>query len=156
MLRNMKVAAVMRAESIEEETVMRTRVEKLTAVYLPLYFVISVIIYVIEVLVFSNKQQNISLLIGFYIVFNVIKLTFSAIIGITTLRFGASLSKLIQLVQYEFGETFPQIPRLRLMRKLLISMSVTYLLVDCFYNLLLPVMLVVIALVHHVNDPDAK
>jgi hypothetical protein len=80
--------------------------------------------------------------------FNVIKLVFSAFIGITTLRFGSQISKLIKLVSYEFGETFPQIPRLKLMRKLIISMSVTYILVDCFYNLLLPFMLVVIALVH--------
>jgi hypothetical protein len=86
----------------------------------------------------------------------VIKLVFSAFIGITTLRFGSQISKLIKLVSYEFGETFPQIPRLKLMRKLIISMSITYILVDCFYNLLLPFMLVVIALVHQVNDPDAK
>jgi hypothetical protein len=156
MLRNMKVAATLRAETIEAEAVMRARVDNLTVVYLPLYFVLSTIIYIIEVVVFSNKQQNINLLIGLYIVFNVIKLTFSAFIGITTLKFGASISKLIKLVQYEFGETFPQIPRLKLMRKLIISMSVTYILVDCFYDLLLPIMLVVIVKVHDVDNPDAK
>ena len=39
---------------------------------------------------------------------------------------------------YEFGESFPQIARLKLMRRLLISLSITYLLVDLFYNLFLP------------------
>ena len=156
MLRNMKVAAVLQAETIEEEVSTRARVDTLTWVYLPLYAVLSIFIYVIEVLVFSDRDLNIGLLIALYIMFNVIKLVFSAIIGITTLRFGSQISKLIKLVSYEFGETFPQIPRLKLMRKLIISMSVTYILVDCFYNLLLPFMLVVIALVHQVNDPDAK
>lgn len=42
------------------------------------------------------------------------------------------------------------------MRKLLISMSITYMLVDCFYNLLLPSMLVLIALKHDVDDPNTK
>ena len=156
MLRNMKVAAVLRAETIEEEAIMRKRVHNLTCFYLPIYAVLSITNYVIEIKVFSDRQQKIDLLIGLYTLFSLVKLTFTAFIGITTLKFGSSISKLIKLVKYEFGDTFPQIPRLKLMRKLLISMSITYILVDCFYNLLLPTMLVIIALVHNLNDPDAK
>lgn len=45
------------------------------------------------------------------------------------------------------------------MRKLLISMSLTYLLVDCFYNFLLPVMLVTAVIARQSNSdfkPEAK
>lgn len=45
------------------------------------------------------------------------------------------------------------------MRKLLISMSLTYLLVDCFYNFLLPVMLVTTVIARQSNSdfrPEAK
>lgn len=54
MLRNMKVAAVLQAETIEEEVSTRARVDTLTWVYLPLYAVLSIFIYIIEVLVFSD------------------------------------------------------------------------------------------------------
>lgn len=109
MLRNMKVAAVLRAKSIQEESETRIRVRHFTYFYLPLYGVLSVLIYVMEILIFSKKDiTGVSewFLIGFYSLMNVAKLSFSAFVGLTTLRFATSINELIQLVTYEFGETF--------------------------------------------------
>ena len=40
MLRNMKVAAVLRAESVEQEQDIRRKIHRFTIIYLPLYFVL--------------------------------------------------------------------------------------------------------------------
>ena len=49
MLRNMQVAAVLRAETVEEEHKMRERIYKFQIVYLPLYFLLQILIYVLEI-----------------------------------------------------------------------------------------------------------
>lgn len=55
MLRNMKVAAVLRAESIEQENRTRAKVKKLTIAYLPLYFFLSISIYVMDILMLKER-----------------------------------------------------------------------------------------------------
>lgn len=146
MLRNMKVAAVLRTETIEEENETRETVRKFTFAYIPIYAILSLLVYILEILIFSNANKHERTLIIIYIIINLLKFCCETFIGITTFKFATSIKKLITLVKYEFGETFPQIQRLKLMRLLLISMSATYILVDCFYNLILPAGLVTIVL----------
>ena len=106
MLRNMKVAAVLRADSIEEETSMRNKINKFTNFFLPGYFVLQIGIYVLQLLIFSSidKQKSTGWLLAFYLIFDLIKLILSSFLGVTTYLFAQKIMKLIKLFAYEFGE----------------------------------------------------
>jgi len=101
MLRNMKVAGVLRAESIEEETKVRQKINNFTCLYIPVYAFLVLSIYILEILVMApptsikNDYSLQNIILGVYILLNTIKLSFSAYIGITTYKFAASINKLI-------------------------------------------------------------
>lgn len=151
MLRNLKVAAILKCKSIEEEAKTRKQMKLATQIYLPLYAFLTISNYVMEIALFQNASIKISYIcFALYTVSNLTKLVCETFIGITTLNFVNQIKQLIQLMSYEFGEKFPQIKRLQLMRKLLIWLSVTYLLLDLLINLVLPTGYVILTLV--IND----
>jgi hypothetical protein len=90
MLRNMSVAAILRAETLEEEIHVRRRLKVLTAFYLPTYFCFQITIYSCEISIFNSIYKGIQLpswLLPTYLTINIVKLMFSATLGITTFCF---------------------------------------------------------------------
>ena len=82
MMRNMKVAAVLKAESIEEESKTRENMRKFTLVYLPVYVFLSLADYILEIVLFQNKQKDERFELVVYILVNSVKLVCETFIGL--------------------------------------------------------------------------
>lgn len=68
---------------------MREIIHKFTIVYLPLYFLLEIVIYVLEIEIFAaiDNSTRESWSLAFYVILSFLKLVFAAVLGITTLLF---------------------------------------------------------------------
>jgi len=142
MLRNMSVAAILKSETLEQEMATRKRLRRNIAFFLPTYFVLVVLIYICESLVFHPFYGYKVYVLPYLLLCNGLKLVLCVTLGVYTLIFSNRIQNLINILHYEFGNTHTSIKRLQLVRTLLLTMSVTYLIVDIFYNVVLPITLV--------------
>lgn len=118
-------------------------------IYLPTYFLLQVSIFISDLWLFSNKDNNPILIVSFLITFNLLKECLSGTLGIYVLIFAFKLKNIIQELVYQWGNNLPAIARIKTIQYYIFVMGVTYLAVDLIFNLIYPACEVAHAISEH-------
>ena len=70
---------------------------------------------------------------------NTLKIAMTFSLGISIFVFAYKLKGTIDMLVFQWGNSPPQIQRIRIIRKALMRIAVTYLLDDIVYNIVLPI-----------------
>jgi hypothetical protein len=98
MIRNMSVAAILKSETPEEESLMRNRIKVFAAFFLPLFCIFEIGIFTMELILLNNidKDNNVDeIVLPIYLLMNLFTILLTSLVGVVTLTFALSLKKLI-------------------------------------------------------------
>ena len=73
------------------------------------------------------------------IILNVLKECLTGTLGVCVLIFGHRLKVVVELLVYLYGNSLPHVERIKMIRRMLIIISITYLIPDFVYNFIGPV-----------------
>ena len=111
----------------------------LKILYLPTYFMTQCAIYGTQIYLYSDEPHSGGFLVLVIVICNVLKECMTGALGIFILVFAHRLDSIINALIFEWGNTPPQIERIKTIRLFLLVMAYTFLTVNFSYNIIVPV-----------------